>query len=206
MLYGPDGSPLQEVAPGPNPLTEERVNAELQSLDTLLHIRWINGAYYNQEKDRDEGRYALCCHWPQVDKRWIEVREGGCDSQAAWDIMGWFCEDMHDASSVPQTPESMMAKAYELLSSADNTRQPWAERMASAMGKNAKRRKDMLTDAGDLAAKAAAEIFGTKSMRKGKKTNDPSRLDYSGLGREVEEELAHQGLLTEEDEDDHDEE
>jgi len=200
MLYGPDGLPLAAVPPGPNPLTEERINRDLHALDTLLHIRWIENAYANHDEDRFEGRYALCCHWPQVDGRWEEVRAGGCDPAAAYDWMGWFCEDMTDAASVPQDPESMMSKVYELLSKADNERQPWAVRMASAMEKNAKRRKEILRDAGDLAQRAAEELFGIKSFRKGKKTNDPQRLDYSGLGREVKEELRHTGLLTDEEE------
>ena len=189
-LFGPDGFELKAPVPGPNPFTEERVNKELQSLDSLLHIRWVENVYANQTTQQMEGRYAMCCHWPKVDKRWEEVRSGGCDPAAAFDIMGWFCEDIHDANTVPQDPESIMHKMMELLHNADNERQPWAERMAGTAQHNKDLKKQKVKDAGDLAERAVKEVVGIKSLRYGKKTNDPSRLDHAeGMRRELEEEL-----------------
>ena len=44
--------------------------------------------------------------------------------------------------------------------------------------------------AGNIAAMAAAEVYGTKSFGYGAKSaEDMNRRDYSGLRREVEEEL-----------------
>ena len=189
-LFGPDGFELEAAPPGPNSLTEERVNAELQSLDTLLHIRWVENAYANEAEQRFEGRYALCCYWPKIDKRWEEVRSEGCDPAAAFDIMGWFCEDIHDASTVPRDPESIMNKMLELLHNADNERQPWAERMAGTAQHNKDLKRQKVIEAGEIAERAAKEVMGMKSFRHGKHTNDPSRLDHAdGMRREIEQEL-----------------
>lgn len=188
-LFGPDGLPLRDVPPGPSEGLEQRVNDELQRLDTLLHIRWIEKAYFNQRHQRFEGRYALCCWWPKVDKRWQWVQQSKMSADEAFDIMGWFCEDIHNAESVPQKPLAMMDKVYELLSSADNTHRPWADRMAEITAANARHRRQMIDNITELAGKAAAEMHGIKSMRHGKKTSDPLRLDWGGLDVEVEQEL-----------------
>ena len=51
-------------------------------------------------------------------------------------------------------------------------------------------KKQKVKDAGELAERAAKEVVGIKSLRYGKKTNDPSRLDHAeGMRRELEEEL-----------------
>lgn len=82
-----------------------------------------------------------------------------------------------------------MQQVEELLGKADNERQPWAERMREAAAHNVKQRKDIVKQAGEYAGQLAREISGIKSFRHGKKTNDPSRLDYSGMGREMAQEL-----------------
>ena len=194
MLFGPDGAVLQDVPPGPSPALEERVNRELQALDTLLHIRWVDNIFYNQSKQRFEGRYGLACHWPQIDKRWEYVKSGKWDGACAYDILGWMTQDMQDASSLElMGADAVIAKALELLARCDNTRQPWAERMLGSAKKNAKARKQAVTRAGDIAAMAAAEIYGVKSFGYGGKgAEDMSRRDYSGLQREVEEELGRE--------------
>ena len=112
---------LGDVPPGPNVLTEERVNRTLRGFDTLLHIRWFESAYRNERLGRYEGRYGLCCWWPRVDKRWSMVQSGEMGELEAFDIMGWFTEDIHDATSIPVDPESMMQKVEELLGKADNS-------------------------------------------------------------------------------------
>lgn len=188
-IYGPDGMALGDVPPGPNVLTEERVNNELRQLDSLLHIRWFESAYLNQRLGRYEGRYGLCVWWPKVDKRWSMVQSGEMGEQDAFDIMGWFTEDIHDATTVPVDPEAMMHKVHELLAKADNERQPWAERMREASAHNMRQRKKIIQDAAEMTAAVARDISGIKSMRHGKKTNDPHRLDYSGLGKEMAQEL-----------------
>ena len=189
-LFGPDGFALEAAPPGPNSLTEERVNRELQSLDSLLHIRWFECAYANEAEQRLEGRYALCCHWPRSDKRWEMVQSGEISPADTIDIMGWFCEDIHDAGSVPKDPEAVMHKMMELLHNADNERQPWAERMAGTAQHNKDQKKRAVKEAGELAEQAAREVCGIKSFRHGKHTNDPSRLDHAeGMRREIAQEL-----------------
>ncbi len=86
MLYGADGQAL-DLAPSPNPLTEERVNAELRQLDSLLFIAWMPVAYI-APNGRHEGRYALCYRWHSEDKRWTALP--GTANEGPYDIMGWF--------------------------------------------------------------------------------------------------------------------
>ena len=128
----------QTIAPQPNQLTEDRINAELQMhYDPLLFIGWIKTAYHvSGDLPSDlvfEGRYALCHRWPQVDPRWGEL---GFDYPDSYDILGWFCDDMQDASSVPQEPSSIMQKVFELLGKCDNERFPWADRIMKTVEKN----------------------------------------------------------------------
>jgi hypothetical protein len=149
MLVGVDGRPLYAraaTATRGSEMMEERINAELRALDSLLHIRWMPFAV-GIPGGRREGRYALCSYWPDVDPRRAQVRAGQYDPNDAFDIIGWFCEDLQDASSVPQDPESIMRKVLDLLHSCDNTRFPWRMRMAQCIEHNKRRQQKVKEEA-----------------------------------------------------------
>lgn len=123
-------------APGPNPELEAQLRATLEKLDSLLGVRWVVHAFYNQQLGRFEGRYALTCRWPQVDKRWQEVRDGRHPEYEACDIIGWLCEDMQDPGSVPTSPDGISDRVMQLLGTMDNERYPWKQRMLRTVEKN----------------------------------------------------------------------
>lgn len=169
MLVGLDGQPLSAatLAPTRSEAIEARVNAELQSLDSLLFIKWIPTAYFNQRYKRFEGRYALCCKWPQADKRMEWVQQGKHDPAEAFDALGWFCENIHDGSSVPVNPEHMLDKAKELLSKCDNSRTPWRDRLVKAFAKNVDARQKAKKLALDMAHEEAIDAYyhSSRAMR-----------------------------------------
>jgi len=144
--------------PEPNPDVEQRIRAELQSLDSLLDIRWFPNAVYNPRHRDFEGRYSLICNWPQSDKRWEMVQSGEIGD--AFDSLGWFCEDIHDPESVPVAPDSIMSKVLELLGKCDNTQHPWRERMKELVEKNAKVRKQRQQEVVDRAEDIASTLWG----------------------------------------------
>jgi len=162
MLVDTDGRPLAASVRGGSPqrneLTEQRVNAELQQLDSLLHIRWMPFAV-GIPGGRREGRYALCSYWPEIDPRRQGVRDGTQDPAEAFDIIGWFCEDLQDASTVPQDPESIMRKVLDLLHSCDNTRFPWRTRMAQVIEHNKKRQEKVKQEAVEEVKDMAADQY-----------------------------------------------
>ena len=125
--------------PRPNPTVEARVREQLKLHDELLDIRWIDNVYWNEKQRSFEGRYALICRWPQADKRWEMYQRGEIGDP--YDIFGWFCEDIHNADSVPVDPESIERKIIELLNSADNNRADLKTRMKQAVEKNAAQRR-----------------------------------------------------------------
>jgi hypothetical protein len=145
------------VAPSPSTSVENRVNEELaRSFDPLLKIVWFPLAYVDPGKQRAEGRYALVHKWRDNDPRWADV---GPDYPEAHDWLGWFCTDMHDASSVPVEPDQMMERVRELLWKADNARFPWKERMLKAIEHNARVREDAKQAILDEAADDAASRY-----------------------------------------------
>lgn len=162
MLVGVDGRPLVVRGGGPtrNEFTESRVNAELQALDSLLHIKWMPNAVGVLGKPGErEGRYALCSRWPSIDPRQEWVRKGEYDPDSAFDILGWFCEDLQDAESVPAEPESILHKVLELLHRCDNTKFPWRKRMAEVIEHNKKRQAKMKEEAVDEVKDMAADQY-----------------------------------------------
>jgi hypothetical protein len=190
MLYSPAGTPLNLPPPGPSPQTEALVNAELQKLDTLLHIRWLPIAAWNAAQQRYEGRYALCCFWPDIDKRRQWVRDGTHDPNEAYDSMGWFCDDIMNANSLPREPMAVMHKVLELLGSADNTRVPWAARMRSTIAHNAERKEQVRKRAAEIAGRAIEQLAGIKSFAgQQSHSSDPHDADYDGVRRELEQQL-----------------
>lgn len=155
MLYGPNGSAVRSVRarPEPNTDTEERVRTMLKSMDELLDIKWFPYAVFNQKYNDFEGRYALVCKWPQGDKRWSLYQSG--EIEDPYDMFGWFCEDIHDANSVPVAADSIERKVLELLHRCDEQRIPHAQRMRQHFEKNAKLREkrnaEVLNQAGEIA-------------------------------------------------------
>ncbi len=158
LILGPDGGSAYS-RPEANALTEERVNAELQAVDALLFLKWIDAIYWNPREKTWEGRYAIACWWPDADPRRQQVRENKLDPNAAFDILGWACEDMQDASSLPRDPASMLRRILDLLASCDNTRQPWKARMRQVIEHNARRRQQIKDEATDMAADEAATQY-----------------------------------------------
>ena len=135
LIYQPNYIP-----PQPMPDVEERVRKELQAIDPLLDITWVDDVVPNPAHQLYEGRYALICRWPASDGRWQAVREDGYTD--AYDMLGWFCEDPANADSIPQDPYNMMALIYKLLQNADSEEAPWYERMSQVFGKNLDRMRD----------------------------------------------------------------
>ena len=152
----------QTIPPQPNQFTEDRINEELQKhYDPLLFINWISSAYhisgsYETNNLVFEGRYALCHRWPQIDPRWGEM---GFDYPESYDILGWFCADMQDASSVPEDPASIMQLVFELLGKCDNERFPWASRVRKTIENNKRVTAQGQLDALDIVEEAAGDHF-----------------------------------------------
>lgn len=142
---------------------EARVNKELRELDSLLFLFWMDTAYWNDRHKGFEGRYALAVTWPQSDRRWTMYQNG--EIGEPFDILGWFAEDMHNAASVPQSPDLIWNKALELLASADNEREPWKHKMKRVAEANIARKKQIRSDfleneVHDIASHYRAEGLG----------------------------------------------
>lgn len=160
LIYNPNYFP-----PQPIPHVEAMVRKELQRIDHLLDILWVPDVYPNGAQGVVEGRYGLICRWPKSDGRWKLVREEGYTD--AFDLLGWFCEDMDDASTVPNSPETMMQLVYERLGNADNEAAPWYDRMKQVFGKNIdlmRERKNVL----DETVEEMAEEEWVTNVREGR--------------------------------------
>lgn len=155
VLYSPSGSVVRSVRarPEPNLETEQRVREQLQSLDSLLDIKWYPHAVFNERYGDFEGRYALICKWPTSDKRWQLYQNGEIDDPV--DMLGWFCTDLHEANSIPVSPDAIENKVIELLGKCDGERLSHTKRMKQLVGKNAElrrsRRAAIVDQAGDIA-------------------------------------------------------
>lgn len=148
--------------PTPNTFTEQRVNDELQTLDENLFIKWVPTAYWNEKFKKFEGRYALMCWWLSDDKRRDWVRTGSHAPEDAFDLIGWFCEDIHKAASVPQDPASMLTTLKNLLGHMDTTREPAKVRMMQAAAKNVERKQKIKQEMLDMVAdEASTQYFHT---------------------------------------------
>lgn len=158
MLYGPDGSRVRAVRsrPEPNADTERRVRETLKSMDSLLDIKWFPNAVFNQTHRDFEGRYALVCQWPVADPRWELFQRGEIEDTV--DMLGWFCEDIHDATSVPVSPDSIENKVLELLGKCDGERISHAKRMKQILEKNADKRRALRQDVANRAADVARDL------------------------------------------------
>lgn len=141
-----------------NDETERIVNEELQRLDSLVSIGWVPYAVMVPNKGW-EGRYALFCKWPQADKRWEWVQQGKHDPAEARDILGWFCDDVHNANSTPRDPPTILRVLLELLYKCDNNRYPWAKRMAASAEKNRRITEKRKQDVMDLVQDEATHTY-----------------------------------------------
>lgn len=163
MLYDASGHAVRGVTatysrPEPQPEAEERVRAQLKNIDELLDVKWFPYAVYNEKHRTFEGRYALTCKWPQGDKRW-QLYESG-EITEPFDMFGWFCEDIHDANSMPVSVDSIEQKIVELLGKCDATRIPHATRLRQIVEKNAKVRKQKRQPILDQAEDVARTLWG----------------------------------------------
>ncbi len=149
------------IPPAPNPYTEERVRAELQKLDRLLDIRWHPGWVWNQRQQCLEGRYLLICYWPPGDKRYSSL---DCTHNGeTFDILGVFCQDVHNANSVPVSPESMLNVVIELLGKCDGMRKPHLQRIKEIQEHNRTQherlKKSMMDEALEGAEQARTGVY-----------------------------------------------
>lgn len=151
MLYLPDGTEVGAKAPTIQADRQyevaETVRQKLKEIDGLLDLLYVEWA----------GRYCLISHWPSSDERWKMFESG--EIGAAYDSLGWFCEDMQDPQSLPVSVDSIENKVLELLASCDNTKHPWRDRMREIVAKNAKLRKDRKDKLAEQAADVASTLF-----------------------------------------------
>lgn len=135
---------------------EQRIRERLTQLDTLLDVQWFPYAVFNQRHKDFEGRYALVCKWPQGDARWALFQSG--EIEHAFDMLGWFCTDLHDANSTPVGLDAIDNKVFELLASCDGTRIPHAKRMAQILEKNDKLKQSRIDKVLDQAGEIAKDL------------------------------------------------
>lgn len=186
-------TPYRVGRPTPNEEMEARVNTHLAEIDSLLFLKWFPTAWFDERTGEWEGRYGLCARWPEHDMRWETlVRAGHMRRDAAFDKLGWFCTDLRDPASTPVEPEQVLDRVRALLARCDTSRHPWKARMREVVEHNARVEEERKRRAADLAAQALAEVVGIKSTPYGKRTNDPSRLDFRGLEDEVAQEITYQ--------------
>lgn len=162
MLYGPDGRAVHSVRavaarPERQPEAEEKVRLQLKSIDELLDVRWYPYAIWSDKSRSFEGRYALVCQWPNGDKRWELFQSGEIEDPV--DMLGWFCEDIHDATSMPVSVDSIEQKVIELLGKCDATRIPHGTRMRQIVERNAKLRKEKRSEIVDQAEDVARTLW-----------------------------------------------
>ena len=154
MIVSPISAP-----PSPSDTVEVTLKETLQRLDPLLGVMWVPMAAFNEPAKRWEGRYALTCKWPSIDGRWQEVQAGKVPEAEALDIIGWLCEDMQNASSVPTSPDGITDRVLALLGTMDNARYPWKDRMRSVVKKNQELYNTQKKDAADQANRAAEHFY-----------------------------------------------
>jgi len=132
--------------PEPQPEAELVMRAALRDLDPLLDVRWFPASVYCRQTESLEGRYAVICTWPQTDRRWSAYHAG--EIGEPHDILGWLTDasgrladwfEPGDAAAADLA--ALTPRVLEMLGKCDNTRQPWAKRMASVVGGNAARRE-----------------------------------------------------------------
>lgn len=157
MLVGLDGRPLH-AGPTCNEFTIQRINEELGRLSELLHVRWMPMAAPRPGGGR-EGRYAFCSYWAESDGRRQWVRDGTYAPQDAFDILGWACEDIFQASSAPVPPEQCLSRITEMLYHCDNTRFPWRRRMTEVIEHNKRQREQVRRDTVDELHDAAVDSY-----------------------------------------------
>jgi len=117
------------IPPERQPAVEGRVREALQSVDALLDIKWIFPCRYNASMQNAEGWYALIAYYGELDgRRHIDA--------AGFDVLGWFCEDMNDASSTPVNPEASLPQIRNYLSEFDGERHGVRDRLRAIQAHN----------------------------------------------------------------------
>lgn len=169
---------VNEPAPTSDDSTMASLRSVVKSMDGLLDVKWMPIAAWNAHQQRWEGRYALTCDWPQADARWSMIQSGEMDPKLAFDLIGWMCEDMQKADSIPLGPELIEQKVVALLGTMDNTRYPWKQRFLSTIEKNRKNKETQKADMLDMvhdeasyqyrAAKGIPQITGADFNSEGK--------------------------------------
>lgn len=150
--------------PEPSPELEAKVRPWLQEMDSLLDVRWFENIVPNARHNTFEGRYALVCRWPLMDKRYGMIQNGELGNDP-YDILGWYTEDMQDASSAAVTIDSFETKTLELLASADNTRVEWKERLKRSAEKNVERKRKLKVDFLENTIHGMAEFYRNEGLK-----------------------------------------
>lgn len=117
----------------------KRYRAELQSIDSLLDIVWVDNIKYNAEHRSLEGAYAVACHFRADDPRRELFRSGKMDND--YEIICWLSKDIDNAELNVRDPAEIWPKVLAKLRSADNTVANWKHRLAAAAEKNIEAKK-----------------------------------------------------------------
>jgi len=169
MLFDSNGRAVRSTVSSsysrsePQPEAEARVREQLKSIDSLLDVRWFPNAIWNDKHKSFEGRYGLVCEWPQNDPRYQLFQSGEIEDNV--DMLGWFCEDIHNATSMPVSVDSIEQKVIELLGKCDGERIPHSTRMREIAEKNVKNRRNKrqpITDAAQDVAEVLRHMVGTR--------------------------------------------
>jgi len=143
-----------------NSLRESRARSWLQTIDSLLDIRWIPVAVTfwdsNEDAKRYEGRYALVMHYREHDPALAEVNQSG--APAPFETLGWFCSDMTTAESLPLPCDEMEPKVRSYLGKMDSIQRHVRYRMQDVLAKNAKLTHDREEDFKDEALQRALDV------------------------------------------------
>jgi hypothetical protein len=122
----------------------ERVRLELKQIDGLLDV--IEHPAFR--------RFALVARWPEAEPKWQLVQKGEMSADEAYDILGWFSEDMHDADTAP-TDVALDNRVLDILRKCDNSQKPWRDRLRSISERNIavrqKRKQEMVDQAEGIA-------------------------------------------------------
>lgn len=120
---------------------------------------WVENIVFNERQRAFEGRYALACKWRQGDKRYQLAQTGEIDPQSTYDILGWFCEDMQNANSVPIDPDGAIDLALRLISESDLAKHNFYDRMRSTIEHNRNLRRKVREEAGQMAEDEAKQAY-----------------------------------------------
>jgi hypothetical protein len=114
---------------------EKTVREWVKNIDSSLDVRWFE----------DLANYAVTVDWPLNDPR-RELIQKGEIGDAPYDILLWASVDPHNGDTMALPIDEMESKILEVLATADNSRQPWKDRLKSIAEANVTRRRKLRED------------------------------------------------------------